>query len=384
MRKNIVWHVDYYDHMLMADLFDEGPIEKMLTEAKSAGVDTIFWRVSVTGQMSYHTKVCTMFGENRNERDRRLVEVLKKIDPLEVAIRICRKLGLKIFVYVSVFDECCGNDENARCVSDFIKRHPECLLVDREGNRSTGLLCYAYRQAREYRVKQIEEILGYNPDGIFLEMRSHSGLYRSPIGFNEPLVEEYRRRTGKDPYSEEDFDYITLMRIHGEYLTELYRDIAKSVHSNGKELAIGVSLDDFAIHAHDLRVTTERGLGWLEVPSRLIHIDWQRWIEEKICDILVVGAGGIEISMMPWDDIIRAKYLSVAAGKSELWVWMRFFGWHGEWELKPKGAIEKQFEDVADASSVTGVVWHEAYDWYREELSDLLWDRLRWLAERNK
>ncbi len=379
--KKVVWHVDYYDHLLLADLFDEGHIEKMLSEAKASGVDTIFWRVSVTGQMSYHTKVCTMFREQYNERDRRLLEILRRIDPLDVAIRICRKLGLEIFVYVSVFDECIGGEE-LKFMSDFIKGHPECLLVDREGKRSDGLLCYAYKEARDYRIRQIEEILEYEPDGIFLEMRSHSGRYRSPIGFNEPLADEYRRRTGKEIFSHDDFDYFTLMRIHGEYLTELYRQIGRVIHNRNKQLAIGVSFDDFSIHAHDLRVTDERGLGWLEVPSRVVHIDWRKWIEEQICDILVVGAGGIEISMLDWDDVFRVKYLPVIAGKGELWVWQRFFGWHGSWKLKPKGAILKQFEDVASAMSISGVVWHEAYDWYREELSEFLWTELKRLKKR--
>ncbi len=380
MSKRVVWHVDYYDHMLLADLFDEGAIEQMLTEARVSGVDTIFWRVSVTGQMSYHTKVCTMFRENYCERDRRLIEILKKIDPLEVAIKICRKLGLEIFVYVSVFDECIAG-ENVRFKSDFIAEHPECLLIDREGNRSDGLLCYGYEQARDYRVRQIEEILEYEPDGIFLEMRSHCGRYRSPIGFNEPIVREYENRTGRDAFSDESFDYVTLMRIHGEYLTELYRSIGRSIHSREKKLAIGVSIDDFSIHVHDLRVTDERGLGWLEVPSRIVHVDWRRWVEEGICDILVAGAGGIEIGMMNWDDIFRWKYLPVCAGKSELWVWLRFFGWHGKWELKPEGAIRKLFEDAKESESVSGVVWHEAYDWYRPELSELLWGELKGLNE---
>ncbi len=376
MDKSIVWHVDYYDHMLLADLFDEEHIERMLVDAKAGGVDTIFWRVSVTGQMSYHTKVCTMFRENHCERDRRLIEILKKMDPLEVAVRLCRKLGLRIFVYVSVFDECTRKGDEIIRSSDFIKDHPEYLLVMRDGSRSDGLLCYGYEEARNYRVRQIEEIIEYEPDGIFLEMRSHCGRYRSPIGFNEPIVDEYRRRTGKDSYSEKDFDYITLMRIHGEYLTELYRQIAGVVHSRGKELAIGVTLDDFSIHVHDLRVTDDEGLGWLDVPSRIIHIDWKRWVEERICDVLVVGAGGIEVSNLPWDDIFRAKYLPVTAGRSELWVWMRIFGWRGEWRVKPKGAIRWQFREVKRADSVSGVVWHEAYDWYRPELRDFLWSEL--------
>ena len=376
MNKNIVWHIDYYDHMLLEDLFDEEHIEKLLVDAKAGGVDTIFWRVSITGEMSYRTKVCTPCKGTDTEYAKRMADILKKMDPLEVAIKLCRKHDLQIFVYVSVFDEACGNGEDVRWKSDFIEQHPECLLLTKAGERSSGLLCYAYEEARDYRVRQIEEILEYDPDGIFLEMRSHSGCYRGPIGFNQPLVDEYKNKTGKDPYSDDDFDYTALMRIHGEYLTMLYRQIAEVTHTHNKRLAIGITLDDYAMHVDDMSVTSDEGLGWLEVPSRIIHVDWRQWVEDGICDILVVGAGGVEICTLPWDDIFSSKYLPLMRGKSELWVWMRFYGWHGEWKLKPDGAIRKQFRDVAQAESVSGVVWHEAYDWYKPETSQLLWEQL--------
>ena len=124
------------------------------------------------------------------------------------------------------------------------------------------------------------------------------------------------------------------------------------------------------------------GLGFIEVPYRSIHIDWQRWVAEGICDTLVVGAGGIELWNIPWDDIIRVKYLPVTHDRVNLWAWMRIEGYNGYWKLKPPGAIRREFRDVAAATAISGVVWHEAYHWYNPECATLLWEQLAGLRAR--
>lgn len=381
-KKHIAWNVDYHDMMMCANLFDENCIEEMVASAKEAGIDALFWRVSMCGQMSYRTKAGTPCSSTQRESHRRMVRVLEKFDPLQVARDVCKKYGLVIYTYLSIFDEC-AFDSNGQVMlqSRFSREHPEFLLRQKDGEPVLGLLCYAYPEAVAYRLAQIEEICDYQTDGVFCEMRSHSGAHRGLLGFNEPIIQAYKDRYDRNPV-EEDFSPCRFMRLHGEYLTDLYRKASMVVHAHGQRLLIGVGLGDF--HVHGCPDSEELGsLNW-RTHSRTFHLDWHRWVEESICDALVVGAGGVDLWNLPWDDIFRRKYLPITKGKAELWAWLRISDWEGDWgRRKPDDAVRLMMRDAAEAQSVDGVTFQEACEWYRPE-NRFLWEALKTLRVRRQ
>lgn len=239
----ISMYVDYYDLVWQSDdLFDEEKIDAFLKKCCDAGVNTIFWRVSVCGAMFYHTKfpvrIDSFNPSYKNEEWRRDIylkccEVLKSFDPMAAAVKSSRKYGLKIMPWITLYDDFGPRGNHP---GYFTTNYPEyCWKHFSKDEYIPGVVSYVYNETADFRLEQIKELLSYGVDGLLISIGSHSrapayyrflekwfadnpgddmetfnkeypGIWKKfqkeacgKFGFDPPAVKEFSARYGYEP-----------------------------------------------------------------------------------------------------------------------------------------------------------------------------------------
>ena len=180
MAKEIIIGIDsanqFYLGYELGFLYSEERIRDLIRRCAEAGITRIYWRTSCTGQVAYRSKVRTVIGSKpeRIEGFRfACVEnlIIKQCDPPAVAVDEAHKCGLKIFAYITLFDEYYPD-----CESEFEIRNPQFTWKHRlRDHHIRGLLSYSYPEVRQHRLSEIKELIEYDVDGIYLDTaRTHS------------------------------------------------------------------------------------------------------------------------------------------------------------------------------------------------------------------
>ena len=220
---------------------------------------------------------------------------LKKNGQTEAAIRAARKLGMDIWGMNPLFD----HGAHARCDSakqglpspvehKLRAEHPEYVPVDRAGlRRQAGPMEFAYPEVRRELIREYVDLLerrGY--DGMmFYTYVEHCALrFEDEYGFNQPIVDEFKRRYGQDIRTE-TFDKNAWYRLRGEYVTQYLREMSAEFHRRGKKLGIAIDPQNSHMPAPWLCVRDVR-------PTGLIYMDWERWVREGIVDEIMVYCNG--------------------------------------------------------------------------------------------
>ncbi|WP_127588265.1 hypothetical protein [Paenibacillus koleovorans] len=102
-----------------------------------------------------------------------------------------------------------------------------------------GTPCEAYAEVRDYWLDQVHRLVAMGIDGVDLRLQNHSGMISDFVnyGYNEPLVEAYKREYGIDILLE-DADPIKLMRIRGQFYLQFVEEASKTLRAHGKTLQI--------------------------------------------------------------------------------------------------------------------------------------------------
>lgn len=246
---------------------------ELVRECQRRGVKKVFLRCD----QEYILEFC----DRRMPPDHWYMKALAQIqgDMHAEILRQCHAAGIKVYAYQTIFD--CGSPTSVLYggtspfpwESRFTIEHPEYLMESRDGKqRQYGVLCYSYPQAREYMVGVLRHLMTkWAFDGLYLCTRTHSqpADFADQFGYNEPIVQEYRRRYGKDLRTEE-FSRSEWYDLLGEGLTQLLRDVRQAIP--GKEVLVAMPRSDT-----------------IGPPYGNMRLDWRRWCEEKLVDGLVVG-----------------------------------------------------------------------------------------------
>lgn len=303
-------------------LDSKGTIDKSFQQLRDMGYTTIYWRMLWEGHPAADFILYSSIQLREIQLAKGQFENTRYAwDPHELRypIEVAHRLGMKFYAWVvpynegapvGAWSEHCHEppgtellDENTRIEygigcpaypyrypwgvvyetqdnyqTKFVHEHPQYQLVDREGKHyDYGVLEWAYPEAREYWVKDIQLILDkYDVDGIHLDTRTE-GMgpeYADQYGFNEPIVKEYERRYGVN-ILEEDFDLEQWRSLRGEYFTQLLREIAQVVHAKGKRFSVATSRGDY-----------------IGFPLGNMKLEWRKWIAEQILDSLVLEEHG--------------------------------------------------------------------------------------------
>ena len=86
--------------------FTEAQYEKVIRSLADAGIDKVYLRVDVCGLTLYPTKVGKQYpGDGREPGSTNLVNTLAKYDPAAKTIELCRKYGLHVWCWDTLFDD---------------------------------------------------------------------------------------------------------------------------------------------------------------------------------------------------------------------------------------------------------------------------------------
>ena len=334
--------VDYNDQVVhgyeQGYLYNEPKIRELIRTAKQTGFNWIYWRVSTIGKVTYRSKVMTvMTGEGLPYPGASPIGViLKQCDPLAVAIDESRKQGLKLLVYITLYDFCYPGFED-----QFFARHPEYwsrlagVLADNvpvplpgskeaaefsrtvktggyskslvEGERqgtapyARGVPSYGYPEVRNYLLAQVKELIEYKADGIYFDAaRTHAGIYPTlsygwhpqwtqpylKYGYNEPEIAHYMKLYGKFPplrdvtslqsldETEEEKNWNT---VRGHFLTLFLEEAARLVHAAGMQ--VGVGFYSTTNNLFQPNYYTRQQVG-------RIQMQWKDWCDRKLVDTL--------------------------------------------------------------------------------------------------
>ena len=138
-----------------------------------------------------------------------------------------------------------------------------------------GALCPAYPEVRQFWLKWVEECIAAGVDGVEFRVANHHDVMDwSAYGFNQPIVDEYKRRYGVDIIRDEDFDRAKWRKLRGEYYTLFYREARRLLNKH----KIKMSLD----------INNEQILDATKPQQLEIYWDWKTWIKEGLADMITV------------------------------------------------------------------------------------------------
>ncbi|MCX6992888.1 MAG: hypothetical protein NT011_07065 [Kiritimatiellaeota bacterium] len=361
-KKIFFMNIDYADNFIIGPhgygsldgISPQQEIFDSLKELKENGFDGVLWRVSFLGRAMYHSKTRDIFSSRDAKDDVRynkLTEALTKCDPLKEAVAACRKLDLKIYAWVLLNDEGRHREE----LASYFIQNPHLQWVSRKKEEYlSGVPCYAYPEVREHFLSQMKELMEYNVDGIFMSTRSHTSSFRRKellkYGFNEPVMDAFRDKYGKDIADEfiPEFDGDKFIELHGNLMNEFYRDVKNLRDKQFPDIKLAADLSN--------------------LPQ-----NWPLLVKEKLIDNLMVntqtGPSGILPGGNDYKDIPDYYFNAIKKmnGTTDVLMWMQIASYKQETQ-QAEHSKEKFYNDVLGIrqSKCRGAVVHEHADFLRQ------------------
>ena len=130
-------------------------------------------------------------------------------------------------------------------------------------NPYISALCPAYPEVRQYWLSQLKEFIEAGVDGVEFRWSAHQdSIDMDSYGFNQPIVEEYKRRHGVNILTEE-FDKGKWRQLRGEYYTQFLREADTLLTRYQKKMMVDV------MPTNDSDPNRPQFLN--------IHLDWEKW-----------------------------------------------------------------------------------------------------------
>ena len=166
----------------------------------------------------------------------------------QLAVAAAHQRGMQIWLAYGLFDN--GSPPDAGFVGfpyaaeDKIRvEHPEWAPENKYGTwRQGGPIEFCYEGARKAMVAYLTKyVVEGNYDGIaFLSYaENYSQRYEDEFGYNQPIVDEFKKRYGSD-IRREPFDKVAWSKLRGEYVTQFFRELHASLGKSGKKIAMSV------------------------------------------------------------------------------------------------------------------------------------------------
>ena len=297
--ENVAVYFSNGDNEIMfnkAPVDSPGAIDEILDVLKQAyGVKRIYWRAPQIDQIIYQSDIryeASHHGPWLTYMD----HLFADLDTGDHMIRAARERGMEVWGVASLFDH--GSHASIeypnKGMGPFFTEnkirveHPEWIPIDRAGiRRMSGPICFAYPGARKALVDlyvRLVEGKGYNGLTFHLYTENQGPRFDDEFGFNEPIVEEYRKRYGVDILTQ-DYDKQKLSDLRGEYLTQFFRELRAAL--TPLDVKVSVMID---------AKTPDLPQVWLAFPNIMLSgrvgVDWRTYAREDLIDELFVYFNG--------------------------------------------------------------------------------------------
>ena len=301
----------------------------------------------------------------------RVADMMDACDPLAEAVRAARKHDMPIWGWWNWNEFQCVRRDYVYLVDPVWYERPRKYWCSRDGSRFYhGIPAYGDPEVQERLLALVDETLEYEVDGMYLSTRSHSWYacfcspgwdeHLEPLGFNECVVEEYRRRHGVD-IRYDDYDDEEFLRIKGEHFSDVLSQVGGKLHAAGKSFIAGVSPDRY-----ELCVEFE-AKGRLGGQYLHLYKDWEKWADEGAID------GLCSERSCPSEKILDGPTLSLfrqtLPDDFPVYVWLDTAQFHSRgagpfhlanWDRNSPEEVLKQI-DLARRSGAAGAFLHSLY-----------------------
>ncbi len=237
----------------------EASLGRLVTALRDAGATGIVWYATTAGVALYPTRIGTRLSGDTRRTGRLLEAALADWDILEAACAATRNARLETLIATRVYDE-----RYPGLGSRFEAEHQSMLWESRCGEfRLPGVLCPAYDEVRAYWLACIEELAAYDADVVAVCLDTSAAALtpfrrRDFYGFNEPVAQAVRERTGRDiravedaryrrgpdlqivdaVYEGERFDHAVWHEVKGEFFEMYLAEASHIVKGAAKRLAL--------------------------------------------------------------------------------------------------------------------------------------------------
>jgi hypothetical protein len=293
------------DHAMAYGTWGRVGVWHILARLKECGISRVYWRSMGDGQSSYHSRLT----ENKShfypdefpasyspgpEQVDYVNKVMNfdEIDMFKCARQRARELGMEFIVW----HEARGEDHGHLLYSQFVKKYPRFLSIRDDGKRAYSELGWAFPEVMDRRIGLFREVIGYEPDGVYFDFvksgddvvsrLGEDGYWR--MGYEEPMVEGFKKKTNRDPYSIANNDKEWLACRAG-YVSEYLRRCRKIRDTFYPDVELGLFAVQPKYSASHMGVEEERRLAYYPEDSLANLEDHDTWISERLIETYTIG-----------------------------------------------------------------------------------------------
>jgi len=244
--------------------FNAQQVDASIAAAKSAGMNALFIEVRKFADAYYDSKI-----EPRGSN------VPDGFDPLAYTIKKAHAEGIQVHAWVVVYRAWCGSKSGPKDPNHVINKHPDWVLLSKDGKNWAGEGMYldpGVPEAREYIVSVFEDIAKrYNVDGIQYDYVRYPG---KDWGYSQAALKHYYADTGATSKpSPNDPKWLQWKRDQVTALVKLSHDRIKAANPN---IAISASTICYGGCPDSFTQTSA---------YRDVCQDWKKWMEDGLIDI---------------------------------------------------------------------------------------------------
>jgi len=256
-------------------------VYRIFRHLKDNGVTRVYWRTMgggvVTYPSSFEDTIRTFWTDQGYEQDHLLdgnipesriidkIYDMRDFDAVACARNVAKIFDIEFYLWHEPHQECHGWHQ----FSNFVRKHPELCPVNCYGERLPGHLSWGFEEAIQRRMDLFKEVLVYEPDGIVLDfVKGGDHIYPridgkgySAIGYEKPILDAFKKKTGKDAKTipNDDMEWI---KFRAGYVTDFVRRAREYQNKWYPGIVFGV----FGVHKG-------RGMGAYqdEVPGKIIR-----------------------------------------------------------------------------------------------------------------
>lgn len=302
----VVSHGDWFNAW---GSFGRPSVVRILDQCRQAGIRKVYWRSFLGARAHYHSRLEPIaWGGEGIERPGyearpRLAYDLREWDPLKDAVAVAHELGLQLSAWPTIYEE----THVQLVTTEFAAAHPEYWWTARDGRRRASKLSFGYPEVRRRKLDLIREQADYGVDDVCLDFFRENQLYHQRheellpkqevddngvcvYGYEPPIVDAFRARTGLDPHAVDNADE-RWVRFRAGYLTEFMRELREDMRRRGVTITVNVRsmnrcLAPFPYWEPEAAPTNSL-LG--------SFVDWPTWVEEGLVDEVMVNVENFDL-----------------------------------------------------------------------------------------
>lgn len=243
----------------------------ILKRMKDAGFLRVYWRTTDgCGQACYPSKITNSAQEFIRDPKRFMEQMhvqdflaqcrtetdgwlrgsadFSNFDSLASGIHWARHFGLEFYCWHEHAEDHGAVGQISRVAFE----HPEWLTRNRDGKSSPCRFSWGIKPAVEHRIALVREVLMHQPDGLYFDfvksMCSTPGVGCTPhfddkgvwyCTYDEPVVENFKKTTGRDPYQIPNGDE-EWVRFRAGYMTDFVRQVRQMQRRDFPKAKLGV------------------------------------------------------------------------------------------------------------------------------------------------